>query len=1114
MNRLTRDRIRRYLEAFDFAGLFTDPELGWDWPESKGKLRIPTKSGFIDAEVIAEKRGVKVLHLAGLAAGSIPPSDDRKQIEKAVTPLATEHLLIFTDAAKTRQVWLWTSRWPGKPISYRELIWEKGKANELLLQKLSSIAFTLSEEEALDITGVVERLRDSLDRDKVTKKFYEQFKVQKDAFRKFISGLTDGGLLDWYTSLMLNRLMFCYFLQRKGFLDGDTGYLRHRLDRVRDEIGEGQFHSFYKTFLRSLFHDGLGKPKDERDFSPALKKLIGEIPYLNGGIFEEHRIEREHPDLHIPDKAFDRVFAFLDEFDWHLDDRPIASGKEINPEILGYVFEKYTNQKEMGAYYTKEDITDYIAKSCIVPFLLDAAGDKLGDVSWKLLREDPNRYIYSAVGHGIFCDYPTNTKFAIPLPLPDYIERGIDTAKPDLRKRRVRWNESATPELGLPTEIWRETVARRQRCAELECKLRDGEVRAVNDLITLNLNIRQFAQDVVENAAPDLLLALFKAIRKVSVLDPTCGSGAFLFAALNILEPLYRASLDRMRALLGDWEARGDKSHPNYRKEFAAVLDQAARHPNENYFIFKSIIVHNLYGVDIMEEAVEICKLRLFLKLAAQLEPGGQEIEPLPDIDFNIRTGNTLVGYANGEEVQKAANQDAKLKDAEGRTQGKLLGLETSTDEFKRIEEGVENVDKAFQLFQQMQDEFGMNAVEFREQKRVLSERLQTLRDQLNRFLAADYNKRNITDENSFDRWRKSHQPFHWFVEFYGILNNGGFDVIIGNPPYVELSDISGQYSIKQLSLLSTGNLYSLCLERFTQLLHITARLGVIVPISSVSTPRMLPLMQLLQRHFRPLHLSNFAVRPGKLFVGVDMNLTVIVGRRRSKTESAALFSSAYNRWNEHARPALFSNLAFAPTELIENSSAISKTGSDRSVHLLSKIAQHPSLARHRSDAPGADSVYYHSGGRYFRKCIREQLSNEYKPLNLQKGFADSAICLLSSSLYYWFWISISDCYHVTKRDIDAMPVPPSLRASPEMSDLATRLLKDLWKHAERRMRNRKDGSRQAEVNFHVGLSQSIIDEIDSTLAKRYGFSEEELDFIANYDTKFRFAASGKEGNE
>src|SRR5205823_14174937 len=123
---------------------------------------------------------------------------------------------------------------------------------------------------------------------------------------------------------------------------------------------------------------------------------------------------------------------------------------------------------------------------------------------------------------------------------------------------------------------------------EFQRKLRAGEVRALNDLVTLNLNIRQFAQDVVENAGPDLLLSLFKAIRKVSVLDPTCGSGAFLFTALNILEPLYRASLDRMRALLGDWETRGEK-HPIYRKEFSDILDQAARHPNENYFIFKSI---------------------------------------------------------------------------------------------------------------------------------------------------------------------------------------------------------------------------------------------------------------------------------------------------------------------------------------------------------------------------------------------------------------------------------------------------------------------------------------------------------------------------------------------
>ena len=82
-----------------------------------------------------------------------------------------------------------------------------------------------------------------------------------------------------------------------------------------------------------------------------------------------------------------------------------------------------------------------------------------------------------------------------------------------------------------------------------------------------------------------------------------------------------------------------------------AILEDSKQHPKQDYFILKSIIVNNLYGVDIMEEAVEICKLRLFLKLVAQVE-SQDRIEPLPDIDFNIRAGNTLVGYARDKDIR------------------------------------------------------------------------------------------------------------------------------------------------------------------------------------------------------------------------------------------------------------------------------------------------------------------------------------------------------------------------------------------------------------------------------------------------------------------------------
>ena len=92
--------------------------------------------------------------------------------------------------------------------------------------------------------------------------------------------------------------------------------------------------------------------------------------------------------------------------------------------------------------------------------------------------------------------------------------------------------------------------------------------------------------------------------------------------------------------------------------DFRRILEQVEKHPSERYFILKSIVLNNLYGVDIMGEAVEICKLRLFLKLVAQLESYDQ-IEPLPDIDFNVRAGNTLVGFTSLETVRQGHDRHA-----------------------------------------------------------------------------------------------------------------------------------------------------------------------------------------------------------------------------------------------------------------------------------------------------------------------------------------------------------------------------------------------------------------------------------------------------------------------
>jgi len=524
---------------------------------------------------------------------------------------------------------------------------------------------------------------------------------------------------------MLNRLMFVYFIQRKGFLDGDPDYLRNRLARMRREYGQDRFYSFYRYFLLRLFHEGLGG----KARSSELEKLLGKIPYFDGGFFERHPVEQRYPDIRIPDEAFERIFDYFDQYQWHLDERPLRADNEINPDVLGYIFEKYINQKQMGAYYTKEDITEYISKNTVIPFLFDAAQTKCkvafenpgGPTVWNLLSTDSDRYLYPAVKHGVI----RNDGSVLPeADLPDFVRTGMHDPKARMFDRRYNLQQApAHDPIRLVTKTWREYVNRRNRCLEIREKLQSGEVKAINDLINFNLDIRQFAQDVIENCeGPELLRAFWHTINGhipekshekyqngITILDPTCGSGAFLFAALNILEPLYEACLDRMAAFVEDLERSNEKHRPEKFSDFRKVLKQVEGHPNRRYYIFKNIILYNLFGVDIMEEAVEICKLRLFLKLVAQVEPDPAAdnfgIEPLPDIDFNIRTGNTLVGHATAEEVRKVFKEDSK-------GQAKLQFGEVLT-EFQRFEEQVELADHAFKHFRRMQTSPDMDPKDF-----------------------------------------------------------------------------------------------------------------------------------------------------------------------------------------------------------------------------------------------------------------------------------------------------------------------------------------------------------------------------------------------------------------
>ena len=485
------DELRPYLQAFDFQNLLVEG-LGWNYYRAD-PVNVQVDGNDYTFEPAAEKAGFVVYVCGPDAAGSVPPYPVRRKVESQVAKLAYEHLIIFIDADKTLQIWQWVRRESGKPSVCREQSFHAGQTGEALLQRLQPLFVSLDEESSVNIALVASRVRAALDIEKVTRQFYERFRAELTAFQGFIDGITAQGDREWYASLMLNRMMFVYFVQKQGFLDGDVDYLQNRLRLVQSRRGSGRFQDFYREFLLRLFHEGLGQPESERD--PALTELLGQIPFLNGGLFDVHHLERDNPGISIPDEAFERVFGFFDSYRWHLDERPRREDNEINPDVLGYIFEKYVNQKQMGAYYTKEDITGYITRNTVIPFLFDAARKECpvafnsGGGVWRLLQDDPDRYIYPAVGHGTAWAYSPDAEPARleqALELPEDIAVGLDEVS-----RRGGWNRPAPGDYALPTETWREVVARRRCYQEVLDELAAGEVSDVNDLITLNLNQSQ-----------------------------------------------------------------------------------------------------------------------------------------------------------------------------------------------------------------------------------------------------------------------------------------------------------------------------------------------------------------------------------------------------------------------------------------------------------------------------------------------------------------------------------------------------------------------------------------------------------------------------------------------
>ena len=1080
---MNKKLFNQYISDSNFQELFIR-QMGWNNPQGQTDFDITIEDVTYELSQIAERNGFQVLTCK---VSEVPSSSLCKKIDSRLRRFANDYICIFHIPNTEHHLWVV----PVKKVEKRDLVlveYTSADKADFLFDKIERISFDL--DERTTIMDVKDRIHEGfiINSERITKDFYTGFRKEHTNFAKYITGIDDeitdlkkNRNKQWYTSVMLNRLMFCYFIQKKGFLDLNINYLKDKLSWVRREKGEDRFYdSFYRGFLVSLFHDGLNSPRHQQDFV----QKYGRIPYLNGGMFGIHELEDKYPTLDIADEAFESLFAFFDQWHWHLDDRLTASGKDINPDVLGYIFEQYINDRaQMGAYYTKEDITEYIGRNTILPYLMDATKKtdekpfKTNGEVWQYLRESGDAYIFDAVKKGKG------------LEIPEEIAVGIDTTKPNLLERRSHWNEKTPEAFALPTEIWRETIERLQRYKTIKDKIENGEITEINDFITYNLDIRQFVQDLLGKTEDHLLVKHFYAqLQKVTILDPTCGSGAFLFAALNILEPLYEVCIERMQGWNSD--------NPNLFKDELEELNGRYR-SNIRYFIYKNIILRNLYGVDIMVEATEIAKLRLFLKMVAVVDVNQRDpnlgLDPLPDIDFNIRCGNTLVGYATAKDLENDLNYGDMFAKEE------FLG---------KVHTEMDIVSHAYSTFKKVQLEQSSDLETFRNAKKELKERLKKLDDLLNKKLYA-----STVSEGSlkYEDWLKSHQPFHWLAEYYDIINgNGGFDVIIGNPPYVVYSQRKMGYSIRDYETFDSSNLYSYVFERS---FHICKdQIGLIVQMSAIAIEGMSSLQAHILKKTKTIHYSVYPERPKQLFDGACIALSIILCDKQHGNRD--VFGSGISRFSDLQRNTLFKAISYIPIsdkDFLPDYKLFPKFKNRIEQSIYAKYNNDSAISRYFCSNNNSNVVSYRTaGGRYWKPFINRKFATETSTNKTQSIVSEipsiRIVAVLNSNLFWWFYANYFDLFHLTTYMFSNFKYTDLKDScSDELQKLGNELMNSFEHNKILNKQFIKSQNRETIFeSFNPQLSKSIVDRIDKVLAKHYGFTEEELDFIINYDIKYR----------
>lgn len=575
-------------------------------------------------------------------------------------------------------------------------------------------------------------------------------------------------------------------------------------------------------------------------------------------------------------------------------------------------------------------------------------------------------------------------------------------------------------------------------------------------------------------------------LNEIKVLDPACGSGAFLIKASEVIFGLKRRLSYLLKEKLNSYNLKLD------------------------------IITENIYGADILAGAIEISKLRLWLWLIADFEESKNEIKALPNIEYNLIVGNSLIGWVD-EKLLQISLTSPMTDEVRGIFKGLITNSIYEKKELQKAREFLEKnnlegyIEAYYILYTIYKKAHGERATDLKEILQTIREAIyksinNSFLHYINKKIKPNHDtRRPPIDLTDFVKLT----PFHWRVDFGHIIKSGGFDVVIANPPYGDRLNRNEKLALSFYRISNCGDISANFIERQLDLLKRGGRIGNISILKLVYDGRFIPLRNSIRQNLEITRISCFERRPCQIFKDAQIQVGIFFGKKFNKVGNlGTIETSKFIRLTKEDIDnlgELLENIVYYPVEGfimgdriggdVTTNELLPKIGNKQVANILTKLKSFHRIVKDVTTDDGKFIVYRRRGGGYHPTGMLEKIykTSGLEPISfVNEVYRDFVFLLINSQLFYLYWMVYSNARNLDTGLIKRFPLPDESVVK-KNSERIKNLSNSFWKAMKREF---DEDTKYVNKNS----LRSMIRDIDNLLGEIYSLDKTQIEFVDNYD--------------